>query len=496
MSPVSFDLTFQDVARRLLAALRAGARGLVLATDDEARAIRLCEDAGERLGWPVHTWSASSGRDALGAPEPLADRLRALAREHDPELWIFLDPELGDPIARRALREVAQRSHGPALVVVAERVGGLAAVPELVHLELPAPDLAELAALVDDLTDELRIAGKPAPFLPRLGPELAAAALGLSERSARALLRLALRAEGERAALAALAAGKAEVLQREGLLERARPVPADTLGGLAGLKRWLARRALALRPEARAAAIPDPRGVLLVGVQGCGKSLAARASADILGLPLLRLEPGRLFGGAVGESEANLRRVTAAAERIAPCVLWIDEIDKGLAGSEGAASDAGTAARVVGGLLTWLQERTRPVFVVATANSVARLPPELTRRGRLDEIFFVDLPGPEERAAIAEIHLELLPRRRLGAAPPCADPVAALVDLARRAEGLSGAEIEGAIVEARLDAFAEARPLAAADLAAALAHTIPLSRSRAAEVEALRAWAADAARRA
>ncbi|MBK9755436.1 MAG: AAA family ATPase [Nannocystis sp.] len=261
-----------------------------------------------------------------------------------------------------------------------------------------------------------------------------------------------------------------------------------------GLKAWLRRRALALHPAARAAAIADPRGVLLVGVQGCGKSLAARVCADILGLGLVRLDPGRLFGGTVGESEANLRRLTAAAERLAPVVLWIDELDKGLVGSEGAASDAGTAARVLGGLLTWLQERARPVFVVATANRVDALPPELLRRGRLDETFFVDLPGPDDRATIAEIHLVAAPQRRLGRAPPLADPLPDFLATARAADGLSGAEIEGAVTEARLDAFAEARPLAAADLHRALAATIPLSRSRAAEVAALRSWATRFAR--
>ncbi|HEY8378819.1 MAG TPA: AAA family ATPase, partial [Nannocystis sp.] len=353
--------------------------------------------------------------------------------------------------------------------------------------------------LVEGLADELRIAGRPAAAaaLTRRGPALAEAALGLPEHHARRLLRRAALVAGDDArVLAELRAHKAEVLRRDGLLERVEPVPEDMLGGLADLKRWLRRRALALTPEARAHAIPDPRGVLLVGVQGCGKSLAARVCAHALGLGLLRLEPGRLYGGTLGESEANLRRVTAVVERIAPVALWIDELDKGLAGSDGAASDAGTAARVLGGLLTWLQERRRPVFVVATANQVTRLPPELTRRGRLDEIFFVDLPDADERAAIAEIHLIHAPCARLGRAPELADPLADYLALARAADGLSGAEIEGAIVEARLDAFAEQRPLAAADLARALAATIPLSRSRAAEIAALRSWASAAARRA
>lgn len=496
MRPARPDSELDALARRLRAALQAGARGLALATDDEPRAVRLCEELGERLGWPVHTWSAAAGRDGLGAPEPLSELLRALLRDPDPALWLLLDPPTGDPAAVRALRELAQRTVGPAVVAVGEPSAALRALPELELHAVPLPGEHELVALAEDLADELRIAGRPiAPVLAMRARELARAALGLGEQAARRLLRSVALSADPHHLVAELAARKAEALRRDGLLERIDPVPEDMLGGLGELKRWLARRALALRPAARDAGIPDPRGVLLVGVQGCGKSLAARVCAHALGLGLVRLEPGRLFGGTVGESEANLRRVLAVAERMAPVALWIDELDKGLAGSDGSASDAGTAARVLGGLLTWLQERTRPVFVVATANRVDRLPPELTRRGRLDEIFFVDLPDADARAAIAEIHL-VLAARRGGAVPPLADPPAAYLDLARGADGLSGAEIEGAIVEARLDAFADGRPLAAADLARALAATIPLARSRAAELAALRAWAGACARKA
>lgn len=491
------DSELVDLRRRLQVALRAGVRALALRTDDDARALRLLEDLGERLDWPVHTWSAAAGRDGDGAPVPLLELLRALARDAEPGLWVLFDPPAADPAALRGLREHAQRGSGPALVLVGEPAPALLALPELETFDLAPPDADELVALFEDLADELRISGhRGAEVLARAAARLGPLAVGLGEHAARRLLRqVALVAGADEAALlAGLVARKAGALRRGGLLEQIEPVPADMLGGLDALKRWLARRALALDPAARAAAIPDPRGVLLVGVQGCGKSLAARVCAHALGLPLLRLEPGRLFGGTVGESEANLRRVTQVAEKIAPAVLWIDEIDKGFAGSEGAASDAGTTARVVGSLLTWLQERTRPVFVVATANRVDQLPPELLRRGRLDETFFVDLPDADTRATIAHIHLVRAPERRLGAAPPLADPLERFLALARAAEGLSGAELEGAVVEARLEAFAERRPLAADDLAQALAATIPLSRSRAGELAALRAWAAAYAR--
>jgi len=510
--------------------LRAGARGLLLRSDDEARAVRMLEDLGATLGWPVHTWSVTRGVDGTCTPTPLPALLRELADRREPALWLLLDPP-GDPLAARALRELAQqRGPGPAAVLLGEPAATFAAIPELADHALPPPELGELAELARAEADALRrsddtraaatlarAAEQAIDLSPGTDPHapddlslgtassktsppinLVQLALGLSEQAARRLLReAALAGAGDDARAAVrLAASKAEALHRGALLELVDPVPEDLLGGLAGLKAWLRRRALALQPAAHAAGIPDPRGVLLVGVQGCGKSLAARVCAQILGLGIVRLEPGRLFGGTVGESEANLRRLIAAAERLAPVVLWIDELDKGLAGSDGAASDAGTASRVLGGLLTWLQERARPVFVVATANRVDTLPPELLRRGRLDETFFVDLPGADERATITEIHLLVAPRRSLGAAPPLADPLARYLELARAADGLSGAEIEGAVTEARLDAFADDRPLAAADLARALAATIPLSRSRAAELAGLRAWAERFARRA
>ncbi len=482
----------------LARSLQAGARALLLRSDDEARAVRLLEDLGTQLGCPVHTWSAATGCDSSGPPTALPALLCDLAGRREPALWLLLDPP-ADPLAARALRELAQHpGPGPAALLLGEPAPAYAQIPELADHTLAPPELRELAELAADEAAQLHRAGHPraAAVLGDLSQGTSRLALGLAEHAARRLLReAALAGDGDPARTAAhLVTAKAEALHRGALLELATPVPEDMLGGLHGLKTWLRRRALALDPAAHAAAIADPRGVLLLGVQGCGKSLAARVCAAILGLGLVRLDPGRLFGGTVGESEANLRRLTAAAERLAPVVLWIDELDKGLVGSEGAASDAGTAARVLGGLLTWLQERARPVFVVATANRVDTLPPELLRRGRLDEIFFVDLPGPDERAAILEIHLLHAPQRRLGRAPPLADPLALYLNAARDADGLSGAELEGALTEARLDAFAEARPLAAADLQRALTATIPLSRSRAVEVATLRAWAGRFAR--
>ncbi|MEZ4382509.1 MAG: AAA family ATPase [Nannocystaceae bacterium] len=489
---------------RIDRALRAGARVLWLETREEDRALALLEDVGGSLEWPVRTWSLARGCDGDAAPRGLGDLLGDLLDARADALWVLLDaaPPLSDARLRRSLRELAQRRGGPAAIVVSPDPPP-PSLPEVVALRLPLPDVDALRRGAARVARRLRLAGhaRAEALLDEVGDRLARLGLGLDLRAFERLVGEALLSRGagalphSDALVAFVAAHKPDAL-RGALLERVQPAAPELLGGLDGLRRWLERRALALDPRARAAAIPDPRGVLLVGVQGCGKSLAARVSAAILGLPLVRLDPGRIFAGTVGASEANLREVTELAERLAPLVLWIDEIDRGFAGSDGGASDGGTAARVFGGLLTWLQERARPVFVVATANHLDRLPPELLRRGRLDEVFFVDLPDAASRRAIAAVHLETAPARSLGEAPPLADPLSALLDLAAAAEGFSGAEIEAAIVEARLDAFADGRPLAAADLERALAATVPLSRARSRELEALRRWAEGGARRA
>jgi SpoVK/Ycf46/Vps4 family AAA+-type ATPase len=221
----------------------------------------------------------------------------------------------------------------------------------------------------------------------------------------------------------------------------------NQVGGLGALKGWLLKRAVAFTDQARDFGLPAPKGILLIGVQGCGKSLCAKAVASLWQLPLLRFDMGRMFGSYVGSSEENVRKAIAVAESVAPTILWIDEIDKAFAGTRGSgSSDGGTTARVFGTLLTWLSEKTSPVFVVATANDISHLPPELLRKGRLDEIFFVDLPGEPEREDILKIHLT-----KRGRDPEAFDTAA----LAAACEEFSGAEIEEAIVSGLYDAFSE-----------------------------------------
>jgi len=284
-------------------------------------------------------------------------------------------------------------------------------------------------------------------------------------------------------------AEKKQIVRKSGLLEYFDVDDKfDHVGGLKLLKEWLVKRGQAFTEQARTYGLPEPRGILLVGVQGCGKSLTAKAVSNLWQLPLLRLDLGKVFSSLVGSSEENIRRATAVAENIAPCVLWIDEIEKGLSGLDSSgSSDAGTASRVFGFFITWMQEKTRPVFVIATANNIEQLPPEIMRKGRFDEIFFVDLPSPVERAEIFDIHIE-----RFGRDPKKFEQKR----LVKESKNFSGAEIREAIIGAMYDAFAESREFNTDDIVKNMQVTVPLARTVAEKIAALREWADYRARRA
>jgi SpoVK/Ycf46/Vps4 family AAA+-type ATPase len=246
------------------------------------------------------------------------------------------------------------------------------------------------------------------------------------------------------------------------------------------------KRTVAFSEKARDFGLPAPKGVLMLGVQGCGKSLSAKAIAGLWKLPLLRMDVGKIFGGIVGQSEENIRKAIRIAESTAPNVVWIDEMEKGFSGTQSSGiSDGGTTARVFGTFISWLADKTAPCFVVATANDVSALPPELLRKGRFDEIFFVDLPAEEERKEIFSIHLSK--RKR--------DP--ANFDLAKLAEatsGFSGAEIEQAIISALYDAFDVGREVTTEDILATCKQSVPLSMTMKERIDILREWAATRAR--
>ena len=260
----------------------------------------------------------------------------------------------------------------------------------------------------------------------------------------------------------------------------------ESIGGLDVLKDWLLKRKDAFGKRAVEYGLPSPKGLLIVGIPGTGKSLTAKATAAVFGVPLLKLDAGRLFGGLVGQSEGNLRSVIQTAEAIAPCCLWIDEIEKGFAGSKSSgATDGGTSARVFGSFISWMQEKKAPVFVVATANDVSQLPPEFLRKGRFDELFFVDLPNQDEREAIWTIQIA-----KYGRDPRDFD----LVQLARACDGLTGSEIENVFIEALYAAFDEENEPTDLTIARVLTEFVPLSKLMAEQIAGLKNWAKGRAR--
>ena len=274
---------------------------------------------------------------------------------------------------------------------------------------------------------------------------------------------------------------KAQAVKKNGLLELIETKETlDSIGGLDVLKEWLLKRRHAFSTRAIEYGLPTPKGLLILGIAGTGKSLTGKATAKVFGVPLLKLDAGRIFAGLVGQSESNLRAVIQTAEAIAPCCLWIDEVEKGFSGTKSSnATDGGTSARVFGTFLSWMQEKASPVFVVATANDVSQLPPEMLRKGRFDELFFVDLPNQAERKAIWEIQIG-----KHGRDPKDFD----VVQLAKATEGLTGSEIENAFVEALYLAFDSEREPTDLDIAQVLTEFVPLSKLMAEQIGSLRQW--------
>jgi SpoVK/Ycf46/Vps4 family AAA+-type ATPase len=275
---------------------------------------------------------------------------------------------------------------------------------------------------------------------------------------------------------------KKQIVRKSGLLEYYPAInKLEDVGGLELLKDWLEKRKAAFTDKAKKFGIPAPKGVLLLGVQGCGKSLVAKAIAAAWRLPMLKMDVGRIFGSLVGQSEENMRRAIRIAESVAPCVLWADELEKGFSGIAGSGvSDSGTTARVFSTFLTWMQDKTKPVFLIATANDVTKLPPEMLRKGRFDEIFFVDLPDDDEREQIFKIHLNRRERD-----PSKFD----LKQLAAKTSGYSGAEIEQIVVGSLYTAFDADRDIVTDDLLCEAKATIPLSVMMEEEIDELRTWA-------
>jgi AAA+ superfamily predicted ATPase len=475
-----------------------------LVTSEEHRVEAILAGLAETHGKALLGWSVASGFARLGgsrtgvvpaeAKAPL-DALAAVRELGDPSLVVLKDfhPYLADPQVVRALRELAHALKSTYTTVVLLSPT-LVLPPEIEKdvsvLDVPLPTYRDLVQLLKEIVGVLREGKSAKVELTRDdGDALVKAALGLTLSEAENAFAKAIAHDGRlsRDDVARVLEEKRQVIRKSGLLEY---YPTEErlqdVGGLDLLKTWLGRRGAAFSEAARRFGLPEPKGLLLLGVQGCGKSLTAKAIAAQWRLPLLRLDMGRIFSGLVGSSEENLRRAIQVAESVAPVVLWIDEIEKGLSGVRSSAfGDGGVTARVAGTLLTWLQEKTAPVFVVATANRIEQLPPELLRKGRFDDLFFIDLPSRAERRDILEIHV-----RRRGRDPAAYD----LDALARRTAGFSGAEIEQAVISALYDAFAERKELLAEHLVRAVDEARPLSITMREEIAELRAWASSRTR--
>lgn len=500
--PVSTLTAGARCAADIAALLRARNPLIWCVTREEARAERLLTDAATSAGYVPRFWDCAAGitqLDGAAIDASATDPAQALAAVRDAQarqVWILRDLPawLRDPTVARALRSLcrslpmAPRDSARAVVVLTPSAE---VPPELaghaIVLDMPLPDREEVAALLDSavsaLPEEMRATAAPE------GARDAAidAALGLTAEEAQSTFARSLIAT-RRIDPATVASEKRRVIARERVLEWFDPLPSGLagVGGLEALKAWLTQRRAAFTPEARAYGLTAPKGVLLVGVPGCGKSLSAKAIAAAWGMPLLRLDMGALQSKWVGESQANIRKALKVAETVAPAILWLDEIEKALAGATQGAADGGVSADALGAVLSWMQDRAGSVFVVATANDVSKLPPELLRKGRFDEVFFVDTPTQSERADI--IRAALREHGRAGA-----DIDAAAV--ATVTPDYTGAELSALVPDAMFSAFADGgRELTTADIVKAAAATVPLARTAADRIKALRDWANGRAR--
>ncbi|WP_445244220.1 AAA family ATPase [Microcoleus sp. OTE_8_concoct_300] len=363
---------------------------------------------------------------------------------------------------------------------------------EVTVIDFPLPNVQEIDSLISHVVEkpqQLQVSG-----LAR--EQLVKACQGLSRARIGRVLAKALAAKQQinESDIDGVLEEKQQAIRQTGILEFFNSRESlKSVGGLENLKQWVKMRQDAFTDEARRYGIPNPKGVLLVGIQGTGKSLSAKTIACEWRLPLLRLDTGRLFGGIVGESESRVRQMIQLAEAIAPCVLWIDEIDKAFGNIiSGGDGDSGTSRRVFGSLITWMQEKTSPVFIVATANNVRILPAELLRKGRFDEIFFLNLPSESERQDIFKVHLQRLRPTRLREFD--------LGVLAKRAENFSGAEIEQVVIDGLYRAFGtfvngQRRDLMTEDILRSIEDTVPLAAIARSQIEDLKRWAAEAGAR-
>lgn len=494
----------------MIALLRARNCLLWIVTREEARAERVLFAAALQAKYVPHTWDIAQGaadlkgtQERIGGPSPdemlTAIRERSLATPGTRDVWIMRDlpPWLvGLPNAPvlRQLRNLARSlpetplACAQAIIVLSPSSDVPAELADhATVIEFPLPDREEIAAILDATLNS-----QPAEIRDSAAPngtrELAIdSAVGMSGEQAMSTFSHSL-IQLRRIDPAMVAKEKKRIIASERVLEWFDPISGglDAVGGLENLKAWLAARRDAYGPAARAYRLPTPKGALLAGVSGCGKSLTAKAIATAWGVPLLRIDLGGLKSKFVGESEGNLRKALRVIEAIGRCVVWIDELEKALAGATQGGADGGVSSDALGTLLSWMQERAGQAFLIATANDVSGLPPELLRKGRFDEIFFVDLPTQSERIAILQTAL-----RTHGREGVTVDTAA----IARACNAFTGSEVAELVPSALFAAFAQnGREIRTADLLTAAAETTPLTETMGEKIAALRKWANGRAR--
>ena len=490
-----------DVREELSILIRSRQPIISLVTGEEERGRDLLLSVAEELDRrEVYFWDAVTGFRKItpgssGLEEGRVDPLTALQRiegYRGDAIFLVEDfhPYYEEPVPVRMLRNLlySLRASRKTVLLLSPFFKLPAEVRDDVpQVFLPLPDYGALGAMLHEICE-----GRDVKVdLSKEGEEkLVKSALGLTENQARGVFIKSILKHRvlDQSAIQLVLSEKQKIIRKDEVLEffPTREKISD-IGGLDNLKEWLKKRDKAFSGRAKEYGLPNPKGILIIGVQGTGKSLTAKATSALWRLPLLRMDLGKVFGSLVGESEERIRRALLLAETISPCILWIDEIEKAFS-SVLAAGDSGTSARVFGTFLTWLQEKEKPVFVIATGNDIANLPPELMRKGRFDEIFFVDLPIYDERMEIFRVHLsKVRPVIRNYEIPL----------LAGETEGFSGAEIEQAIINAMYNAFDDGeREFTTDDIVRGIREVIPISKLMYERIEKLREWAEERTRRA
>lgn len=485
-----------DPQREIEVLVRAKYPILFVVSWEERRVEEAVKKVAEKLDRQLHTWSVTQGmvpavRRASGPVKAsnLPGELEALAQAHESsEYTLFLlrdfHPYMKDTRVVRLLRDLAGRlrSRAQTLIIVSPVLNlPVELEKDITVLEFPLPQAEDIDAQISEVIEAVKDNPNIDTNLDEATREmLVRSAQGLTMDEIESALARAL-VEDKKLTIDKIIEEKKQIVRKTGMLEF---YPSSNklsdVGGLDLMKEWLTKRSKSFTDAARDYGVPFPKGVMIIGIQGCGKSLVAKAVSTAWNLPMLKMDVGRIFGSLVGQSEENMRRAIRIAESLAPCVLWIDELEKGFAGmSSGGVSDSGTTARVFSTFLTWMQEKTKPVFLIATGNNVEALPPELMRKGRFDEIFFVDLPDKAEREEILKIHLKKRNR----------DPKKFKVkELAEVTFGFSGAEIEQLIIGALNHAFFEDREVTFKDIKEEAEKQVPLSRMMAEDVAYLREW--------